>query len=450
MTLTEVASLFNLSGIAVVLVLSLVMLWRHPSPFYRAWTSAYGAMFAVLAFDILGGHFGRTGPMVALHAAAALTTAGFLYRVFRMLRGSTFDLRLIAASALAGAAATGVATAAGLPFHVVIAPVAFLIVAGNLALGLTLIFPGKDGNPAPLLGIPFFLTGLLIFTYPALMLTPYFWLGYWAMGLLNVLVGVGMTVYLLEAAYARLQAQHEQLLRLEQLKRSFLSTVSHELRTPLTGMVGNLELLEDGIGGPLSPAQEAYVREVQRGATQLSELVESLLDTAQMEAGAFRVKREAVDLNVLLPQARQAIAGWAAQKRLNLELSVEAELPLVQGDALRLSQVMSNLLSNAVKFTPEGGTLRITAAASPEGVSVTVSDTGIGIPVSALPHVFEPFFQVDSGLTRQHRGSGLGLPIVKTLVEAMGGTIVVSSQPAQGSTFRVTMPLADVACVPLS
>ncbi len=450
MTLTDVATLFNLSGIAVVLLLSLVMLRRHPSPFFRAWTSAYGAMFAVLALDILGGQIGRTGPMVALHAAAALTTAGFLYRVYRMLRGSTLDLRLIAATALLGGGVTGFATAAGLPFHVVIAPIALLIVAGNLALGLTLVFPGKDATPAPLLGIPFFLLGLLIFTYPALILTPFSWLGYWVMGLLNVLVGVGMSVYLLEAVYARLQAQHEQLLRLEQLKRSFLSTVSHELRTPLTGMVGNLELLEDGIGGPLTPAQEGYVREVQRGASQLSELVESLLDTAQMEAGAFKVKREAVDLNALLPQARQAIAAWAAQKRLNLELSIEAELPLVQGDALRLSQVMANLLSNAVKFTPEGGTIRIAAAATPEGVSVTVSDTGIGIPVSDLPQVFEPFFQVDSGLTRQHRGSGLGLPIVKTLVEAMGGTITVASQLAKGSTFRLTMPLADAACVPVA
>ena len=450
MTLIDVASLFNLSGIAVVLLLSLVMLWRHPSPFFRAWTSAYAAMFAVLALDILGEHVGRSWPMVALHAAAALTTAGFLYQVYRMLRGADLDRRLIAAVALLGAAVTGLATAAGLPFHLVIAPIALLIVVGNLALGLALIFPGKAATSAPLLGIPFFLLGLLIFTYPVLILMPFSWIGYWAMGLLNVLVGVGMSVYLLEAAHARLRVQHEQLLRLQQLKQSFLSTVSHELRTPLTSMVGNLELLEDGIGGPLTPIQEGYVREVQRGAAQLSELVDSLLDTAQMEAGAFKVKREAVDLNVLLPQARQAIAGLAAQKRLNLILTMPADLPLVQGDALRLNQVMGNLLSNAVKFTPEGGSIQITAAATPEGVSITVSDTGIGIPTSDLPQVFEPFFQVDSGLTRLQRGSGLGLPIVKTLVEAMGGKISVSSQPAQGSTFRVTLPLADEQLDPVS
>ncbi|MOA29650.1 Sensor histidine kinase RcsC [compost metagenome] len=111
---------------------------------------------------------------------------------------------------------------------------------------------------------------------------------------------------------------------------------------------------------------------------------------------------------------------------------------------------MGNLLSNAVKFTPEGGTIQITAAATPEGVSIAVRDTGIGIPVSDLPQVFEPFFQVDSGLTRLQRGSGLGLPIVKTLVEAMGGTITVSSQPDKGSTFRVTMPLADEQYDPVS
>jgi len=450
MTLLDVASLFNLSGIAVVLLLSLVMLWRHPSPFFRAWTSAYGAMFAVLAFDILGEHVGRSWPIVALHAAAALTTAGFLYQVYRMLRGSDVDRRLIAAAALVGAAVTGLATAAGLPFHVVIAPIALLIVVGNVALGMALIFPGKDATPAPLLGIPFFLLGLLICTYPWLILMPFAWLGYWAMGLLNVLVGVGMSVYLLEAAYARLQVQHEQLLRLQQLKRSFLSTVSHELRTPLTSMVGNLELLEDGIGGPLNTTQEGYLRDVKRGADQLTELVNSLLDTAQMEAGALKVKQEAVDLNLLLPQARQAIAGLAAQKHLNLILTMEADLPLVQGDALRLKQVLGNLLSNAVKFTPEGGTIRLTAVATPEGVSIAVSDTGIGILASDLTQVFEPFFQVDSGLTRLQRGSGLGLPIVKTLVEAMGGTISVSSQPAQGSTFRVTLPLADEQLDPVS
>jgi signal transduction histidine kinase len=450
MTLTDFATLFNLTGVAAVLFISLVMLWRHPSPFFQSWTTAYGAVFGMLAVDLAGNLLGRAPSQVALHVALALVSGGCFLRVSRQLRGETLAPRLIAVVSGIGGAAAWALTAAGVPLPLLFVPVVLMIFGVNLWLGFTLIRHGADGIPAPWLGVPFLLLGAFVASFPLIVSTPIAWVGYWATGLLNVLVGMGMALYLLDRAYGRLQAQHEQLLRLEQLKRSFLSTVSHELRTPLAGMIGNLEFLEDGLGGTLSPAQESYVHEVQRGALQLSELVESLLDTAQMEAGALKVKREPVNLQELLPQARQAMLGLAAQKGLDLELAVPDDVPLVKGDALRIAQVMNNLLSNAVKFTPAGGAIRITASVTREGVAVSVSDSGIGIPPAALPQVFEPFFQVDSSLTRQHRGSGLGLPIVKTLVEAMEGTIAVESHLGEGSTFSFTLPLAEELSVRVS
>lgn len=450
MQLTDIATLFNLTGILVVLFMSVVMLRRHPTPFFRSWTSGYACMFAMLAIDLMASLLGRSIPLIALEAALALATAACFRRVARELRGGQLKATAIATTAGLGGLMAAALALAGLPYVLLTLPFVAAILLQEVSLGWMFAREGVDGTPAPWLGIPFILLAVTTMSYPFIHATPYFWLGYWLTGLFNLLVGFGMALYLLDVALGRLRSQHAQLLRLDQLKRSFLSTVSHELRTPLTGMVGNLEFLEDEIGGPLTPVQQTFLHEVQRGASQLSELVDSLLDTAQMESGALKVKQEAVELHPLLSQARQAMQAIAIQKGLSLELSVLESLPQVWGDATRISQILNNLLSNAVKFTPEGGSVRITSAGIPDGVQISVSDSGIGIPAAALPSVFDSFFQVDSSLTREHRGSGLGLPIVKNLVEAMGGAITVESTPGKGSTFTFTLPLASEAPVPVS
>jgi signal transduction histidine kinase len=252
---------------------------------------------------------------------------------------------------------------------------------------------------------------------------------------------MGMALYLLERNARRLESQNVKLLQLDVMKTNFLSTVSHELRTPLTCIMGYLELMHDGVGGPLTKEQGDFVGGMQRGADQLSELVNSLLDSAQIERGTLKVERRRLDLLGAIDEALRTLAPLCEKKGLTLERELPASLPMALGDPRRVIQVINNLVGNAIKFTPEGGRVHIALAPAGSGVlAVVVSDTGPGIPEEARTRIFEPFFQADNSLTRVHGGSGLGLPIARSLVEAMGGSLTLERQAGTGAVFRFTLP----------
>jgi signal transduction histidine kinase len=285
------------------------------------------------------------------------------------------------------------------------------------------------------------LLGLWSYTYPVFEGKSYFWVGFWISGLLQLLAGMGMAFYLLEQNARKLEAQNAKLQQLDQLKMNFLSTVSHELRTPLTCIIGYLELMDDGVGGELTTQQSAFVDGMKRSSQQLAELVNSLLDSVQIEKGTLKVERRRLDLVATVSDTLGSLAPLCEKKRLTFERVFPPALPPALGDARRVAQVLNNLVGNAVKFTPEGGSVRVAVSLEPDGLlSVSVTDTGIGIPDDKLAQVFEPFYQADNSLTRQHGGSGLGLPIARSLVEAMGGTLMIESREGAGSTFRFTLP----------
>lgn len=236
---------------------------------------------------------------------------------------------------------------------------------------------------------------------------------------------------------------YEELQRANRLKDDFLATLSHELRTPLNAILGYARMLRAGImtGEKLTRALET----IERNTTSLTQIVEDLLDVARIVSGKMRLNVQTVELPPLLHDAVATVMPAAEAKRIHVHTVIDPGAGPVSGDPDRLQQVVWNLLTNAVKFTPRGGRVQLRLERVNSSVEIVVSDTGVGISPEFLPHMFERFRQADSGTTRQHPGLGLGLAIVRNLVEMHGGTIrAASGGQGQGATFRVRLPLTIV------
>ena len=266
----------------------------------------------------------------------------------------------------------------------------------------------------------------------------------------------------LRTTSARLARATERLAELDRLKTSFLATVSHELKTPLTSILGYAEMLAEepaDAGAPaLSTEQASHVAVIRRRGEQLLGLVTSLLELGRLEAGALAVSKVPVLLGPLLDDAHETLTPAARRKGVELSARALPGLPAVAGDAARLRQVLVNLVDNAVKFTPRGGGVRVSAsafasvpddgagaavlAAAPSHVRVVVEDDGIGIPEHERERVFEAFYQVDASATREHGGAGIGLAVVRRIVEAHGGTVVVSGRSPTGTRVTIDLPIA--------
>lgn len=227
-------------------------------------------------------------------------------------------------------------------------------------------------------------------------------------------------------------------------KSVFLATMSHEIREPMNGVIGMTRLL---LETPLSDEQRGHVEMVHDSGQALLTIINDILDLSRMEAGRLEFDSIDFDLRVLLQRVFAVVEPRAREKRLALELQVTPEVPtLLRGDPGRLRQVFLNLLGNAVKFTP-AGEVRLAVrliAEGPEGLrlAVTVSDTGIGIPLHLQDRLFTPYAQADPSVPRLYGGSGLGLTICARLISLMGGEIALSSQPGEGTSFDLTLTLA--------
>ena len=225
-----------------------------------------------------------------------------------------------------------------------------------------------------------------------------------------------------------------------QLKDEFLATLSHEIRTPLNAVIGWTRILRTQ---PSVRSRSHALEVIERNATAQMRLVEDLLDMARIISGKLRLKIDAVSIAEVAQSAIDVIAPGAAAKQLAVEVVVEENLTLVSGDGERLQQVVWNLLANAVKFTESGGTIRLEIAQVGPNVRLSVRDTGQGIARDFVPFVFDRFRQADASASRRHGGLGLGLALVRQIVELHGGAVGVDSRGAQqGSTFWVTLPAA--------
>jgi signal transduction histidine kinase len=218
--------------------------------------------------------------------------------------------------------------------------------------------------------------------------------------------------------------------------------VSHELRTPLTSVQGYAEMLKAGIYGSLSEKQTQALERILINTRQLIAIVNDLLDQARIEAGQLSLHPAPLSPRKLANDVQATMQPLAEEQGLELTTSYADDVPkTLLGDQQRLQQILVNLINNAIKFTPEGEVNIHIYCPDAEHWALQISDTGRGIPEDAVDYIFEPFRQVDGSVTRSHKGIGLGLSIVKQLVDLMEGSITVESQVGEGSTFRIELPV---------
>jgi signal transduction histidine kinase len=243
-----------------------------------------------------------------------------------------------------------------------------------------------------------------------------------------------------QARTAELAAANARLDELNRLKDELLAITSHDLRTPL-GAIKNMAemLLEEDLALPDDPHRR-FLQHICDAAERLIGLVSNLLDLARIEAGQAQPEYFELYISEIVRQVVAALSLSAKAKALDIQLTVAPGEPLLQGDALRLWQVFHNLLNNAIKFTPQGGQIYVTVEPEPGGVQVNVADTGMGIPPTDLPYLFEKFKQTHARGTAGETGSGLGLAIVRQLVELHGGFVEVASEVGHGSIFTIHLP----------
>ncbi|MBD2186946.1 response regulator [Pseudanabaena mucicola] len=254
-------------------------------------------------------------------------------------------------------------------------------------------------------------------------------------------------------AEAQLQQTNQELARATRLKDEFLANMSHELRTPLNAILGMAEGLQDQVFGTVNERQIKAIQTIRSSGTHLLELINDILDVSKIVAGQIEINR----IPTAIPQLCQSSLGFVKQQALRKQIQIYTKMPLdlpdIWIDERRIRQVLINLLNNAVKFTPAGGSVTLDVTYCPAdrsgqsqgnnaiaNLQISVIDTGIGIAAENIPKLFKPFVQIDSALNRQYAGTGLGLTLVKQMIEIHGGNVSLTSELGKGSCFTITLP----------
>jgi PAS domain S-box-containing protein len=244
----------------------------------------------------------------------------------------------------------------------------------------------------------------------------------------------------------RLAAENQQIQAANRLKSQFLANMSHELRTPLNAIIGFSDLLKSGAVPPDSPKRELFLGHISSSGYHLLQLIDDVLDLSKVEAGHMDFYPESLDLPALVGKVCGVLEPSLRNKQLQLTVDLAPELDNLLLDVGRFTQVLNNYLSNAIKFTPEGGQIRVRALAEgAEQFRLEVDDTGVGIATEDLPRLFVEFQQLDGSMSKRHQGTGLGLALIRRLVEAQGGTVGVRSELGRGSVFHVVLPRQPLA-----
>jgi signal transduction histidine kinase len=240
-----------------------------------------------------------------------------------------------------------------------------------------------------------------------------------------------------------LQKALERVSELSQLKANFVSNISHELRTPLTHIKGYVELLVTESLGSITDEQRHALQVSQQSTGRLETLIDDLILFSLASRGELSIQHEIVDLRRLVNLSTKACASKAEERTVSLNVIIDEDVPHVQADPQKIAWVLNQLLDNGIKFTPSGGRVVITVQREGENlVIVSVTDTGIGIPSNRFNDIFEPFHQLDGSSTRRYGGTGLGLSLVRQIIEAHGSMIEVQSIEGRGSTFKFPLLVA--------
>ncbi len=246
-----------------------------------------------------------------------------------------------------------------------------------------------------------------------------------------------------EERTAELQKALERVSELSQLKANFISNISHELRTPLTHIKGYIELLVTESLGKITEEQRHALQVSQQSTGRLEALIEDLIMVSLASRGELSIKQEQVDIRRLANLAVKSSGSKAQERGVNLHAVIDDDVPPVQADSQKIAWVLNQLIDNGVKFTPSNGSVVVSVKCEGENlVIISVTDTGIGIPTNQLNDIFEPFHQLDGSTTRRYGGTGLGLSLVRQIVEAHGSMLEVQSAEGRGSTFKFPLLVA--------
>ncbi len=249
----------------------------------------------------------------------------------------------------------------------------------------------------------------------------------------------------LEEYAAELEIANKELRRLDEIKSEFVAVASHELRTPLATIKNAIQLILQRKTGEINENQEKFLSLAEKNINRLTNILNSLLDLSKIESGRMELNFEEINLRDSIEVILSSFKPMTDGKSIQIKIEVEKDLPSVYGDREKIAQIMINLVGNAIKFTPEGGTIFVSAKSyhgNGKMVAISVRDSGVGIPEDQLEKVFEKFHQVEESLRRSTGGTGLGLAITKGLVEAHNGKVWVESEIGKGSTFTFTLPIS--------
>lgn len=237
---------------------------------------------------------------------------------------------------------------------------------------------------------------------------------------------------------------NEQLVKLNKMKSDFVSAVSHELRTPLTSIKGYASILSAGRLGEISEIQSEKLNKINNHSDELIKLVNDLLDIARIESGKIGMSIKHASLTEIVISVADLFFPQTDEKKINLRLEIPDDSVMVWMDPSQISRVFINLIGNAMKFTPENGNITIRVHPGEDFINVEISDTGIGISKEDLPKLFDEFYRVDNAINAEKKGTGLGLPLVKKIIEAHRGKIWVTSEIGKGTTFHFTLSVKEI------
>ncbi len=247
---------------------------------------------------------------------------------------------------------------------------------------------------------------------------------------------------------SKLGKANRRLLGLMNDRNNYFQSASHELRTPLQVLTAYASSLEDEVFGEINPGQRAALQQIQKATDSLLSVVNDILDLSKLEADSLAINPVDIEYEDLVLAVTEFVLPLARNKSIDLRVDVQEADLFVYADPERTEQVLRNLLANAIKFTPEGGSVVVSVSkAYPDGVTTMVRDTGPGIPKDAMKDLFKPFFQVNQVECPSRGGTGLGLSIAKALVDRMGGSMEVDSEPGEGTTFIFQLPPSRATAV---
>ncbi len=257
-----------------------------------------------------------------------------------------------------------------------------------------------------------------------------------------------MHIFFLEEEAERIQLEEDEvklieLREVDRMKTEFMSIVPHELRTPLTSIINFVSLLGQDTFGKLTDEQKGFVAKIKLNTAHLQDVVESVLDFTRIESGQkFELKKEPFSVPKEVEEAAEGVKPELEKKEILFKIDLAPNLPTILGDGAKFERVLTNILGNSAKFAPRGGTVELSARANEKEVTFKITDNGIGVPKDQLERIFDKFYQVDSSITREHGGIGMGLTIARQIVEAHGGKIQAESDgPGKGTSIIFTIPI---------